>query len=275
MRLKDKVVLITGASRGVGAACAVACAREGARLALAAKTVEPHDTLAGTLPEVARDVEEAGSEALVIQADVRFEESVAAMVEKTVDRFGRLDVLINNAGAIFLSPVASWPAKKFDLVMAVNVRAAYLASHHALPHLRRRGGHVLMMSPPLVNRAAVGKAPYLVSKLGMTMLAQAIDAEESDVHACALWPITAIKTAATERMGLGAERDTSRPEILADAAVELVARDPSRCTFRAWLDEEVLHELAGLDDLRRYRCDPDHEPPPASMKLVDAEWERD
>ena len=274
MRLRDQVVLITGASRGVGAACALACAREGARLALAGKTVEPHPTLPGTLGEVARAVEDAGSEAHVIQVDVRFEAEVEKMVEETVARFGRLDVLVNNAGAIFLGPVAAWPAKKFDLVMAVNVRGAFLASHYALPHLRRQGGHVLMMSPPILGKAALGKAPYLVSKLGMTMLAQAIDAEEADVHACALWPITAVKTAATVNLGLGADRDTSRPELLADATVELIARDPSRCSYRAWLDEEVLTELAGVSDFRSYRCDPDHEPPPASMKLVDADWER-
>ncbi len=274
MRLEDKVVLITGASRGVGAACAVACAREGARLALAAKSLEPHPKLPGTLQDVARDVEAAGSEACVIQVDVRFEDQVEDMVKRTIARFGRLDVLVNNAGAIFLGPVATWPVSRFDLVMAVNVRGAFLASHHALPHLRERGGHVLMMSPPLLGKAALGKAPYMVSKAGMTMLAQAIDAEESDVHACALWPITAIKTAATVNMGLGDDRDTSRPELLADAALELVARDPARCRFRAWLDEEVLHELAGVEDFRQYRCDPDHEPPPASMKLIDADWER-
>jgi citronellol/citronellal dehydrogenase len=231
MRLKDKVVLITGASRGVGAACAVACAREGARLALAAKTLEPHPKLPGTLRDVAREVEAAGSEAHVIQVDVRFAEAVEDMVQRTVDHFGRLDVLINNAGAIFLGPVSSWPAAKFDLVMAVNVRGAFLASHHALPHLRRSGGHLLMMSPPIRGTAAVGKAPYLVSKFGMTMLAQAIDAEESDVHACSLWPITAVRTAATVNLGLGADRDTSRPELLADAVVDAGGADENERKF--------------------------------------------
>lgn len=274
MRLRDKVVLITGASRGVGAACALACAREGARVALAAKTLEPHPKLPGTLPEVAREVEAAGSEACVIQVDVRFAEQVEKMVQQAVAHFGRLDVLINNAGAIFLGPVASWPVAKFDLVTAVNLRGAFLSSHFALPHLRQGGGHVLMMSPPIRGSAALGKAPYLVSKFGMTMLAQAIDAEESTVHACALWPITAVKTAATVHLGLAADRNASKPELLADAAVELVARDPARCRYRAWLDEEVLRELAGVSDFRAYRCDPAHEPPPTSMKLVDADWER-
>ncbi len=274
MRLKDKVVLITGASRGVGAACAEACARQGARLALAAKTLDPHPRLPGTLRDVARRVEGLGCEALVIPVDLRFEDQVEEMVEQTIDRFGQLDVLVNNAGALFLGPVDAWPVEKFDLVMSVNVRAAYLASRFALPLLRRSGGHVLMMSPPLPGSAAAGKAPYVVSKLGMTLLAQAIDAEESEVHACALWPITAVKTAATERMGMVADRELSRPELLADATVELIAREPRACRFRAWLDEEVMRELAGLRSFRRYRCDPRHEPPPASMKLVDAEWER-
>ncbi len=271
MRLRDQVILITGASRGIGAAVALACAREGAHVALAAKTVEAHPRLPGTLGEVAAQIVALGREALVLPTDVRDEAAVEAMVAETVRHFGRLDALINNAGAIFLAPVAEWPTKRFDLVFGVNVRAAFLASRAAIPHLRERGGHILMMSPPVNIAAAPGKAPYLTSKIGMTALAAAIDAEEPQIAAHALWPVAAIQTAATEVFGLGEAADWRTPEILADATVALLARDPRTCSFRAWLDEDVLAE-EGITDLSRYRVVPDREPGPLSVSLVDPDW---
>lgn len=274
MRLLDKVVLITGASRGVGAAVAIACAKEGAHVALASKTLDPDPRLRGTLGEVAAQVEALGREAHVVQTDVRDADQIHDMVESTVRKFGRLDALINNAGAIFWSNVADWPTKKFDLVFGVNVRAAFLASRAALPHLRKQGGHIVMMSPPINPNAAPGKAPYLVSKLGMTIVGMAIDAEESNVGAHALWPVTAIRSAATENLGMGSARDWREPAILADATLALITQDPTRSKFRAWLDEEVLRDLAGVTDLTQYRCDPDHEPGPLSIQLVDPDWER-
>ncbi len=273
-RLDGKVVLITGASRGVGEACALACAREGAHVALAAKTVDPNPKLPGTLGDVKAQVEALGRKAIALQTDVRHEDQVEAMVAETVKTFGRLDVLINNAGAIHWAPVADWTSKKFDLVMGVNVRAAFLASKAAIPHLRKQGGHIIMMSPPIAPKAAVGKGPYLTSKIGMTLLAQAIDGEEDDVHACALWPITAIKTAATVNLGMGDDAMWRTPEILSDATLALVARDPKQSAFRAWLDEEVLRELCGVSDFTKYRCDPNVEPGPMSIELVDPDWKR-
>jgi citronellol/citronellal dehydrogenase len=274
MRLRDKVILVTGASRGVGAAVAIACAREGAHVALASKTVDPNPRLPGTLGDVARQVRELGREALIVPTDVRDEAQVEKMVADTVSVFGRLDGLVNNAGAIFWSPVADWPTKKFDLVFGVNVKAAFLASRAAIPHLRKQGGHVIMMSPPIHPEAAPGKGPYLVSKIGMTMLAQAIDAEEDAVSACALWPVTAIKSAATENLGMGGPKDWRSADILADSTVALLAQDPRKAKFRAWLDEDVLRELEGVTDLAKYRCDPDHEPDPMSIQLVDPGWKR-
>jgi len=271
VRLQDKVVLITGASRGVGASVALACAREGAHVALAAKTVDPHPKLPGTLSEVAAGVEALGRRALVLPTDVRDEAAVEAMVAETVSTFGRLDALVNNAGAIFLAPVADWPTKRFDLVFGVNVRAAFLASRAAIPHLRENGGHILMMSPPVNAKAAPGKAPYLTSKIGMTLLAAAIDAEEPTIAAHALWPVSAIRTAATEVFGLGGPEDWRTPEILADATVGLLARDPRTCAFRAWLDEEVLAD-EGVTDLSRYLVVPGTEPGPLSVSLVDPDW---
>lgn len=273
-RMTGKVVVITGASRGVGEACAVACAREGARLVLAAKTVDPDPRLPGTLHSAARAVEDAGSEALVVPFDARDAEQCTGVIEQAVKRFGRVDAVINNAGAIFWSPVADWSQKKFDLVFGVNVRASFAMARAAIPHLRAAGGgHVLMMSPPINPLAAPGKGPYLVSKLGMTMIAMAIDAEEkaNGIAAHALWPVTAIKTAATVNLGMGDDAEWRTPEILADATVELLARDPRACRFRAWLDEEVLRE-AGTTDFTKYRCDPAHEPSAMSIELVDPGW---
>ena len=273
MRLRDKVVFITGGSRGVGAACALAAAREGAKLVLVSKTMEPHPRLPGTLKTVAREVEALGSEAFIQQVDVRFPEQVDQAVENAVAHFGRLDAVINNAGAIFWAPLSEWTAKRFDLVMGVNVRGAFLVTRAALPHLRAQGGHVVMMSPPIHPSSAVGKAPYMVSKIGMTMLAMAVDAEERNIAGHALWPVTGIRTAATVNLGMGQDKEWRTPEILADATISLLAKDPASCSFRAWLDEEVLAE-DGVTDLRPYRCDPDHEPLPMSIRLVDPNWSR-
>lgn len=272
--LKDKVVLVTGASRGVGAACAIALAREGCKLVLAAKTIDPDPRLPGTLLDTARAVEAAGGEAHVVAFDARDSQACANLVDATIERFGGIDILINNAGAIFWSPVADWSVKRFDLVFGVNMRAAFAMSRAAIPHMRKRGGgHILMMSPPIVTDALPGKAPYLVSKWGMTALAMAIDAEESDtgISASALWPVTGIRTAATENLGMGEAGEWRKPEILADATVALLRRDPHRLPFRAWLDEEVLAE-EGITDLTHYRCDPDKEPTPMSIELVDPGW---
>lgn len=274
MRFQDRVALITGASRGIGAAIAVALAREGCRIVVAGKTMDPHPKLQGTLRDTVRMVEEAGGEAFAVQCDVRYEDQVQAMVDAAVERFGRIDFLLNNAGAIFWSALEDWPVKKFDLVMGVNVRAAFLCSKAVIPVMKKQGfGHIVMMSPPEHPEAAVGKGPYLVSKLGMTMLGRAIDGENEDEGLCAssLWPIAAIRTAATENLSMGDVSQWRTPAILADATIELLSRDPKTSRFRAWLDEEILAE-AGITDLTPYRCDPDVEPPPLSIALVDPTW---
>lgn len=271
MRLKDQVVLITGGSRGVGAAVALAAAREGAHVALAGKTIDPHPKLPGTLGEVAAQVRALGREALVIQADIRFPEQVTAMVDKTVEHFGKIDALINNAGAIFWGTTTEFPVKRYDLVMDVNVRGAFLASQAAIPHMRANGGHIVMMSPPINPKAAVGKAPYIVSKFGMTMVGMAIDAEEPSIAAHALWPVTGIRTAATVNLGMGSDDEWRTPEILADATIALLVKSPSASTFHAWLDEEILAE-AGVTDFDQYACVPGSKPEPMSISLVDPDW---
>jgi len=271
MRLQDQVILITGGSRGVGAAVARAVAREGAHVALAGKTLDPHPKLPGTLGEVAEEIRAMGQKALVIQTDIRFPDQVEAMVQQTIAHFGRLDALINNAGAIFWGTTTEFPIKRYDLVMDVNVRGAFLASQAAIPHLRENGGHIVMMSPPINPKAATGKAPYIVSKFGMTMVGMAIDAEEPTVAAHALWPITGIRTAATVNLAMGADDEWRKPEILADATVELLVKDPKTSAFKAWLDEDVLRE-AGITDLDTYSCVPGSTPEPMSIMLVDPDW---
>jgi citronellol/citronellal dehydrogenase len=274
MRLQEQVVLITGGSRGVGAAVARAVARQGAHVALAAKTIDPHPRLPGTLGEVAEEIRAMGQQALTIQTDIRFPDQVEAMVAATMERFGRIDALINNAGAIYWGTTTEFPAKRYDLVMDVNVRGAFLCSQAVIPHMRERGGHILMMSPPINPKAAVGKAPYIISKFGMTMVGMAIDAEEPSIAAHALWPITGIRTAATVNLGMGDDSAWRTPEILADATVELLVQDPAKCTFRAWLDEEVL-SMAGITDLDSYSCVPGSTPDPMSIRLVDPDWKRE
>ena len=276
MRFRDRVAIITGASRGVGAACAVALAREGCNIVAAAKTMDPHPKLSGTLKETVAMVEAVGARAIACQVDVRYEDQVEAMVDEAMRVFGRVDYLVNNAGAIFWAPIDQWPVKKFDLVMSVNVRAAFLCSRAVLPIMKTQGfGHIVMMSPPEHPEAAPGKAPYLTSKLGMTMVARAIDAENADQGICAsaLWPITGIRTAATVNLSMGDDSQWRKPEILADATVELLARDPRTTRFRAWLDEEVLAE-AGVTDLDQYACVPGSDPSPMSIQLVDPAWQR-
>src|SRR2546426_173496 len=206
MRFTDKVVLATGSSRGIGKAIALAFAREGAGVIVAAKTAEPDPRLPGTIHETAREIESLGARALAVAVDLRHAEQIDALVTRSIETFGRVDILVNNAGAVSFGDVTHWTVKKFDLVMAVNVRAAFLLSRALLPGMRERdSGTVAMISPPVHPAASPGKAPYLISKAGMTMLAMAIAGEEADpgIAAFALWPVTAIETAATINFQMG------------------------------------------------------------------------
>ncbi len=265
MRLHDRVVLITGASRGIGRACALACAAEGADVVVAARTeVAADPRLPGTIHDVAAEVEALGRRALPIKLDVRDAAACEAAVEAAAARFGRIDALVNNAGALFWADVAETPLKKFDLMMGVNVRASFVLSRAVLPHMRRqRFGHIVMMSPPVDVSAAAHRGAYAVSKLGMTLLAQAIAEETLDgnVTAHALWPATAIESYATLNFGLGGPEVWRKATIVADALVALLAREPSARRGRSWIDEEVLR-AEGVTDFSRYQCVPGAEPPP-------------
>ena len=264
MRLQNRVVFITGASRGIGRALALACAREGADVVIAAKTeVADNPRLPGTIHDVAREVEALGRQALPIKLDVRDEAACEAAVQKTIDRFGRIDVLVNNAGALWWADVVETPVKKFDLIVGINVRASFVLSHAVLPHMiKNRWGHIVMMSPPVDPAAVAHHGAYAVSKFGMTMIAQAI-AEEARAHnvtANALWPATAIESFATMNFGLGGPELWRKADILADATLALISKEPSARLGRAWIDEELLRS-EGVTDFTKYQCVPGSEPP--------------
>ncbi len=274
MKLKDKVAFITGSSRGIGKEIALTLAREGAKVVVTGKTAEPHPELPGTIHDTVSEIEDLGGEGLAIQMDVRFDDQIEGAIEATVDHFGSLDILINNAGAIQLQGVAQMPPKRFDLVMGVNARAAYACSHYALPHMIEQGwGHILMASPPIKIDRAPGKAAYALSKIGMTFIAQSLAEEvrRHNIGVNAFWPVTAIESQATRHFEMGTEETWRTPEILCDAVLAILIREPSECTGNAYYDEEVLEE-EGVTDFSKYAVVEGTEPPPYSAMLFDPEY---
>src|SRR5450432_322343 len=258
-----KVAFVTGASRGVGKCIALALARQGCDVAVAAKTVAPDPRLPGTIGDTAREIEALGRRALAVAVDVRDDAAVERSVKEALDRLGRVDFLVNNAGALFWRTLADTPLKKFDLVMDVNVRGAFACTHHVLPAMRaQKFGHVLMMSPPVEPDATGGKIAYAISKFGMTLIARGLadEVRDDNVAANALWCATLIESSATIRFGLGDPSLWRKPEIVADAMMKLFAKEPRSFTGHALLDEDFLRD-EGVTDFTGYRCDPAHEPP--------------
>ena len=264
MRLENRVVFITGASRGIGRACALGCAAEGARVIVAARTdVAGNPRSPGSIHEVVAEIEARGGQALAVKLDVQDDDACEAAVAAVVERFGRIDALVNNAGAHWWADIVETSVKKFDLTLGVNARAAFVLSRAVLPHmLAQRWGHIIMMSPPVEGDGFGRHGVHAVSKLGMTMVALAIadEVREHNVTAHALWPATAIETFATMNFGLGGPEDWRKPEIVADAVVALLANEPSARMGKAWIDEAVLRE-EGVTDFTKYQCSPGHEPP--------------
>jgi len=261
MSLKDKVAIVTGGSRGVGRACALALASQGCHVVLAAKTTRPNPRLPGTLHTVAEEIAKLAPsvEALPVKCNLRHPEELAALVETTIAHFGRLDILVNNAGAAWWFPVEKTPPRRFDLVMDLNFKAPHELCRLCIPHLRNSGGgHIVNMSPPVEKAAVVaGKAAYMVSKFGMSYLAIALKEELADdpIAVNALWPVTLIESAATANLGLGEKKDWRKADILADALVAMVSRAPRELgSGRTYLDEEVLTELVGVSDFSSYAC---------------------
>lgn len=273
--LSGQVAFVTGTTRGVGKQYALSLAEAGCDVVSTGKTAEPRDDLPGTIHQTADEVRERGQDALAVQLDVRDEDQIRDAIEETVDHFGRLDVVINNAGAIQLGPVEELPAKRFDLLMEVNARAAYLTAREAVPHLRESGGgHVLMSSPP-VTESAPGMTAYGLSKVGMTFVAKSLASElDGDgIGVNAIWPVTAIDSQATRHFGMGTEEQWRSPEILADAVLEIVSRDPADCTGNAFYDEDVLRD-AGVEEFSDYAVVEGSDPPPLSAGMFDPEYER-
>jgi len=262
-RLEGRVVLITGASRGIGRVMALTLAGEGAAVGVAAKSVRSRKHLPGSVHTVAGEIVAAGGRALAVPCDVRDADGIEAAVAAVVERFGRLDAFVHNAGALWWRPVADTPMKRYDLVQEVNVRAAFAGAHASIPHLRNAGGgHLVFCSPPLDVDALPGRTAYLISKFGMTLLALGLAGElrGDGIAANALWPATAIESQATINYEIGSPRDWRKPQIVADALLEILTTPGTALTGRALIDEDFLRER-GWTDFRRYRCDPDHEPP--------------
>lgn len=265
-RFEGKVAIITGASRGIGRAIAVALGREGGSVVVASKTDQPDPRLPGTIHETVAEVVAAGGKALPFKVDVRYEEQVQAMAAATLETYGRIDFMINNAGALFLGNVEETPVKRFDLVLAVNARASFLCSQAVLPAMRKQGsGHILMMSPPISTAPQPGKAAYSVSKFGMTLIALSLAEELRDdgIAVNALWPVTAVESQAVRHFGLGSEKHWRKPDIVVDATLALLSRDPAQCTGHAYLDEDILRE-EGVTDFSQYALVPGSSPPPLS-----------
>lgn len=262
MSLKGKTIIITGSSRGIGREIALKCAQDGANLVIIGKSAE-EGKLPGTIFSVAEEVEKAGGQALAVQVDVRDENQVQNMVEKTLERFGAIDALINNAGAIQLTPLEHTPPKRMDLMLDINVRAVLLCSHFCIPHLKKQGGHIINMSPPvsLDPKWYGNHVTYTISKFGMTMATLGLSEElrDSKVSVNSLWPRTLIWTAAANML-LGDEgRKQSRtPEIMADATYEILKTAPGELTGQALIDEKFL-TTRGYTDFEKYKCDPDGE----------------
>ena len=259
--LAGRTLFITGASRGIGLAIALRAAADGANIAIAAKTTEPHPKLPGTIYTAASEIEAAGGKALPMAVDIRDDEQVARAVAQTVETFGGIDILVNNASAISLTPTSATDMKRFDLMHQINTRGTLLCSKLCLPHLARSSnGHILMISPPLYmeERWFAPHVPYSIAKYGMSLcalgLAGELRAQGTAVNA--LWPRTIIDTAAL-RIAMAKydnkERSRARkPEIMADAAYIILSANSREFTGRFCIDEDVL-SAAGHTDLSRYR----------------------
>ena len=259
--LKGKRLLITGGSRGIGLAIAVRAARDGARVAVAAKTAEPHPKLPGTIHTAAEAIREAGGEALPLLCDIRDPEQVQAAVDATVEAFGGIYIVVNNASAIGLTGTAATPIKRYDLMNQINARGTFLTTQTALPHLKRGDNpHILTLSPPLDMRARwfAPHVAYSMAKYGMSLctLGWAEEFRKDGIAANALWPRTLINTAAVRMIGSEELTQKSRePEIMADAAHAILCRDAREFTGNFCIDDLVLWE-AGTRDFSGYATVP-------------------
>jgi citronellol/citronellal dehydrogenase len=256
--LSGRVAIVTGASRGIGKAIALRLAREGADVVIAAKSETSTAKLPGSIHDTADEIRALGRRALPVQTDVRSEEAIQNTVAKTIEEFGRVDILINNAGAIWTQRIIDTPPKRFDLMIGVNVRAAYIGSYYVLPHMvKQRWGHILNMCPKLDVRPSPGKVGYMISKLSMARLAIGLAEEHraDNIAANTLWPRTIIESQASINWQMQDRSQWRTPEILCDASCAIFGREPRTSTGRQWIDEDALRELAGVTDFDGYWCE--------------------
>lgn len=264
MNLKDRTLFITGGSRGIGLAIAKRCAADGANIVIAAKTADPHPKLPGTIHTAAAEIEAAGGQCLPLQVDIRDERQVAGAVEAAAERFGGIDVVVNNASAINLTPTEATPIRRFDLMMGVNMRGTFLVTQACLPYLKQsaaagRNPHVLTLSPPL-NMDAKWFAPhvaYTMAKYGMSMcvLGHSAEFKPFGIAVNALWPRTVIDTAALQMIPGVKPEHCRTPAIMADAAHAVLTADAAATTGNFFIDDEVLR-AAGVTDLDKYSVVP-------------------
>jgi len=262
--LEGQVAIVTGSSRGIGRAMALGLAREGCRVVIAAKSTVPSEKLPGSIYTVAAEVEGLGGQALPLQVDVRDETQIEAMAARTLERFGRIDILVNNAGALHWKGILETPARRFDLVMGVNARAAFLCCRAVLPAMiRQRRGHIVNLSPPFDVTMAPGRIAYAISKLGMTLLTHGLADEvgPNNIAVNSLWPRTVVESQASINWGLGTPTQWRKPEILVDCLLRLTRKEPAELTGQALIDQDFLRS-EGVTDFGGYACIPGADPPP-------------
>jgi len=265
MDLKNKTIFITGGSRGIGKAIALRAAQDGANIVVAAKTAEPHPKLTGTIYTAAEEIDKAGGRALAVIMDIRSEEQVRSAVEKAVKTFGGIDILLNNASAIFLAATTETPMKRFDLMHQVNVRGTFVASQACIPYLKKSDNpHILTLAPPLKLEARwfAQYLAYTMSKYGMSMcvLGMSEELKPEGIAVNALWPRTTIATAAVQNLLGGDEmiRKSRKPDIMADAAHFILTSDSQSITGNFFIDDEVLASH-GISNLDKYAVEPGQE----------------
>jgi citronellol/citronellal dehydrogenase len=260
--LKGKTLFITGASRGIGLAIALRAARDGANVAIAAKTTEPHPRLKGTIYTAADDVRAAGGKALPLVCDIRDEAQVMTAIEKTIAEFGGIDICVNNASAISLTNSQATDMKRFDLMMGINTRGTFMVSKYCIPHLKKADNpHILMLSPPLDMKQKwfEHSTAYSIAKYGMSLCVLGLSAElrSAGIAVNALWPRSTIATAAVGNL-LGGEammRASRTPDIMGDAAYAIFTKPAREFTGQVVIDDKVLYD-SGVRDFARYRVDP-------------------
>ena len=262
MSFQNKTVIITGASRGIGKAIGLKLAAAGANIVIASKSVEENPKLGGTIFSAAAEMEAAGGKALAVQCDIRFEDQIQNVIDKTVEKFGGIDILVNNASAINLTPTEQTEPKRFDLMYDINVRGTFMMCRACIPHLKKgTNAHILNLSPPInMDMKWFSKhLAYTISKYDMSMIALGLSAElkKYNIAANALWPRTTIATAAVNNL-LGGEalmKMSRTVDIIADAAYFILSKSSTECTGNTFIDEEVLAK-EGISDLSEYAVTP-------------------